>query len=369
MEIGFLDILILASIIQGFLLGGVILFSPFFKSSTNQYLGYTIVIIAISSLNNWFWELEQYPFVIDLLDFSLWQYLFPVTVTLFFIKATKSQLETWYKWLYAPFIVFTCINSLISLETHYQLYNLPLPNKSFLFGLFYQSIPYTSVSFALILIFWSLRMVFFRQHLTTPQSHKWIKSLWVFINTLLLCWATVELLKTTQDISATYMLTIVSLMVYWLIYKGLYQFKLANDQFEIQQIIQQRLEKNSPPIGHKAAENHTQSPHFEKFMELLTLEKIHHNPDLSRDDVANQLGISSGYLSQIINGTTGKKFPELINFHRIQDAKEMILDDEFRNYSLLAIGLEAGFKSKSAFYTTFKKETGQTPGEFKKSIK
>ena len=47
----------------------------------------------------------------------------------------------------------------------------------------------------------------------------------------------------------------------------------------------------------------------------------------------------------------------------------MISNPEYENYSLLAIGLEAGFTSKTTFYKAFKKVTGQTPNEYKNSVK
>ncbi len=47
----------------------------------------------------------------------------------------------------------------------------------------------------------------------------------------------------------------------------------------------------------------------------------------------------------------------------------MILNEQFDKYSLLAIGFESGFKSKTTFYNSFKKETNCTPREFKNKYK
>ena len=94
-------------------------------------------------------------------------------------------------------------------------------------------------------------------------------------------------------------------------------------------------------------------------------EKLYRNPDLNRDVVAEKLNMSVGYLSQLITASTDSNFTSLINNYRVADVKRMLLNTDFDKYSIVAIGLEAGFKSKSSFYSVFKKKTGYTPNEFK----
>nr|WP_246223704.1 AraC family transcriptional regulator [Fulvivirga kasyanovii] len=102
---------------------------------------------------------------------------------------------------------------------------------------------------------------------------------------------------------------------------------------------------------------------------LFEEENIYRNPNLSRADIAERLGISVGYLSQIINEQSDKNIPDYLNYYRVEEVKKMLLDPDFDQYSLLAIGFEAGFNSKTAFYTAFKKETGTTPANFKKEFR
>ena len=51
------------------------------------------------------------------------------------------------------------------------------------------------------------------------------------------------------------------------------------------------------------------------------------------------------------------------------DAKKMLENEEFDNYTVVAIGLESGFNSKTSFYQAFKKHTRQTPSEYKKFVR
>jgi len=53
----------------------------------------------------------------------------------------------------------------------------------------------------------------------------------------------------------------------------------------------------------------------------------------------------------------------------VEAVKEMMSDPEYANYTLLTMGLESGFTSKTTFYNAFKKATGKTPNAYKNSNK
>ncbi|MCT4699703.1 helix-turn-helix domain-containing protein [Tenacibaculum haliotis] len=192
------------------------------------------------------------------------------------------------------------------------------------------------------------------------RNEKWLKYLWIIFSLIIFYGVLLETYRFiySEKLPLTYLWSFSSVFIYWLIYKGLYQFKLSNDQYEIRTILKKRPSKSS---DFKVNEN----PHFQKLVILLEENKIHHNPNLSRDKVAEELEISSGYLSQIIKSNTSYSFTELVNSYRVKSVKEMIKSSTFNQYSLLSIGLECGFNSKTSFYTNFKKETGLTPNEFR----
>ncbi len=89
---------------------------------------------------------------------------------------------------------------------------------------------------------------------------------------------------------------------------------------------------------------------------------------VSLNSLAEQLGIPSRQLSQLINEKLDKSFYDLINFYRIEEAKRQ-LSDESGDKSILEIIYDIGFNTKSSFNRAFKKETGMTPSEFKQGKK
>lgn len=94
-------------------------------------------------------------------------------------------------------------------------------------------------------------------------------------------------------------------------------------------------------------------------------EQIYLNPKLNLNSLAKELGTNEKYLSQFINKTYNKNFSLFLNEFRIEFAKQTLVDIEFSNYTLEAIGALSGFNSKTSFNSTFKKITGETPSEYK----
>lgn len=95
-------------------------------------------------------------------------------------------------------------------------------------------------------------------------------------------------------------------------------------------------------------------------LEKLMLEKsLFKNPNLSLNDTAKELGISTHQLSQFLNNNIGKNFTTFVNEFRINEACEIMLSNE--KLTLESIGYDVGFNSKSTFFAAFKKHTGTTP--------
>jgi len=88
------------------------------------------------------------------------------------------------------------------------------------------------------------------------------------------------------------------------------------------------------------------------------------NPNISLTRMAKEINVPKHILSQYLNEKLGKSFTMFINELRIEKAKELLHTKS--NFTIEGIGYESGFKSKSTFFTTFKKITGQTPSEYKK---
>ena len=93
------------------------------------------------------------------------------------------------------------------------------------------------------------------------------------------------------------------------------------------------------------------------------------DPNLTLLQLATELGISTHYLSQIINEKFNLNFFDYINKYRVEEVKTKINDPKFENYSLLGIAFDSGFNSKSAFNRVFKKFTKLTPSQYKAAVR
>ena len=153
----------------------------------------------------------------------------------------------------------------------------------------------------------------------------------------------------------------ISVLVYWIGYVGLSKSQELKSRIELRKKRITNLKKVSL-LGN------SKSKTFHKIENYIINNKSYLNPHLSLKIISEELNLSEGYISQLINKTLNKNFTDYINSFRVEDATQMLSDEEYNNYTILAIGLESGFNSKSSFYSAFKKLAGKTPFEHKKGV-
>ena len=95
----------------------------------------------------------------------------------------------------------------------------------------------------------------------------------------------------------------------------------------------------------------------------------HLDPALTLQDLARASGVPPYQLTAILNGTLGQTFYEFVNRRRIEEAKRKLADPAFDHVKILAVALDSGFASKSAFNRVFRDITGLTPSAYRTSLR
>ncbi|PKP19533.1 MAG: hypothetical protein CVU05_11140 [Bacteroidetes bacterium HGW-Bacteroidetes-21] len=153
-----------------------------------------------------------------------------------------------------------------------------------------------------------------------------------------------------------------SLQVYFVAYKGLTQKTFIIDNEVSNQLEKPAKESTEMALDKKQTDEKVM---LEKFM----LDKNPYlNPELTLTDLASQIGMSRNELSGLINNVIGSNFYLFVNGYRIDHVKHLMQKDKHMQFTLLALAYESGFNSKSTFNAIFKKFTGLTPSEYRKTL-
>lgn len=375
------------AIFQGIVLGVVILKSSLFSSKSNKYLAYLLFALSMVLLNYVF-EIEgtfkSYP-LLRFLDYIEWIFLLPVFIFLFIINRIDDTIKNRQRayLYYIPFIYSSTFVIIYHLNDILGIYKI---TDSGIFIINILMLIQLLFAFIIILFppFYSYFMI---RHLKDPQEKRWVitllTTLYLLLSTWLITYMTgfffgIDISSTMSGLalSATF-------IMHWTAYIGIYKYKLAKNKEAVYHFINNDLviihpnpqaAESSITQENNTAEESRESItadnlYFQKLELLCKDEHIYTDSTLNREKVAEKLGISAGYVSQIVNTITGDNFAHYINQYRVEAVKEMISDPEYDNYNLLTMGLEAGFTSKTTFFKAFKKVTGQTPNEYKNTVK
>jgi AraC-like DNA-binding protein len=357
--------LILVGVIQGFVFALIWLFSKKYRSKSTYYLVALILVYSLSNFQFYLLDIGVFDTVTfyDLyhVPYSL---LMPAFMLLYGLSLIHGEVKINFKKraLFFPFLV------IIILGLYYK-YQLVIAQKPRGYSQFLETMhiwgEFIAIVYSLIII---LVLLFeinrakkkFHFSLTEiPPRLNWFKVLMIFNLFAILFWAYSEAAFYNESENYYYypLWIIVSIIIYWIGHGGIYKYGIAKEREQIRKKV---AEKYS--IAEVTTSKNDLISSFEKF---LITEGNFLNPQLTLDLVANELNVSSGHLSKTINTELQQSFKDYVNSLRVEKAKSFLSNPDFSNYTLVAIGLEAGFNSKSAFNASFKKITGFTPSEFK----
>ncbi|CAH0120200.1 putative response regulatory protein [Paenibacillus sp. CECT 9249] len=84
----------------------------------------------------------------------------------------------------------------------------------------------------------------------------------------------------------------------------------------------------------------------------------HYGEDITVEELAEQLHISTNYLRSIFRKVTGETFNQYVTRVRIEKAKDLLMEGKYYIYEIAEL---VGYKNVTYFSTLFKKYTGVTP--------
>ncbi|TZF81538.1 AraC family transcriptional regulator [Pedobacter sp. BS3] len=101
-----------------------------------------------------------------------------------------------------------------------------------------------------------------------------------------------------------------------------------------------------------------------KLEEKLEKHQLYRQKGLTIYMLATQLNVSTRNLSYLLNQHYKLRFNDFINIYRIRYVKQKIKEGFLSNLTIEALAEDAGFSSRSTFYTVFKRKTGMSPAEY-----
>lgn len=139
------------------------------------------------------------------------------------------------------------------------------------------------------------------------------------------------------------------------------ELKYANEEVTLKKLIQPKNKYGSL----KLANDKTTQLKIE-IEELIKNTNVLSDSDLNLTNFSEKLNEKEYLVSQVINTLYHKNFQDFINEHRVNYAQNLLKTNP--EYKIVHVALDSGYKSTVTFNRQFKKHTGMTPTEFKKSV-
>lgn len=355
-------------LLQGFLLAALLYFHPNSYRQVNKFLALYIMALCIVMAGPLFMKIAGWrkSFFFGPLPLLVGPFLY------LYVRSFKETIT--FKKVWPHFIMFVAYFAAIYFWTAYLVNKYPgvesVPGEALsspiafgLFGVRYtQLVAYYFLAKAALGTYQKSIQDEFSD--TSSINQDWVK--WLsggYLMIILISIATFAVMvKYPENFNLLYVITIAAATpyVYLATYKGITQPTLWQRQPEEKEINVTKLQAPRQSINEKKLEDI-----IARIMHVMNNEKLYQEPELTLQDLSARLEFPPHQVSQAINEGMKKTFYDLVNGYRVEEAKRLLLNESNRNYTILSVGFEAGFNSKTTFNTVFKKFTGLTPTDFR----
>ena len=366
MQISFLDILITFGLVLSLFLVVLILSSNSFRNDVHKYFALALISLNLSLTVTWF---EDYVPSNGALELISWPFLFPFAFLMYVLKAIKHPLGASRKiWvLFLPCVVISLFQ-LIDFVSGFDVFAWITGDDEESYLLLIELLGLASLIFTITLLLISFYMIRKAVNLY-DQERKWLQFNTLSILLFFGLWLFSDPIAILFDLPIwEYLLASLAIFLVITTYRGIH----ALNVFEQRRIIRGlQHEVNDKPTSSGDFTSRQSKKSLQKIAKLQVLmeeEQLYLNPNITRSLIAEKLELSDGYLSELIKNALDTNFNDLVNEYRVKHAISMFNSKQFDIFSIEAIGYESGFKTKSVFYTAFKKVTNQAPGNYRKTM-
>ncbi len=364
------NFLMIAGVIQGFIFNALTFFSRKKIEFPVLFLNLFVLFLSLNNLQSW---------LIDKGFVAFSDYTFPFYVLLapmfhaflVYYLGIESKRTPFFKLTALVFILELIARAVVV----YQLKEGVLNDEHLVW---YNAIEdAVTLCFSLFIFYHVLKVLFRYQKLydaiLSYDDLKWIKRLIQLGGVVLFLWGVAVLLNlVSETIKAPYsyypLRLGTSIFIYWIGYQGFFRFVILQERKGLRKKIRanQDVKSSQPVQPENTDKEHREAKFFDEMNAYVVNQQKYLDPYLSLEKLAEEMNGSVSSLSKLINTQSNKSFPDYINELRVEEAKKLLSDPSFEAYTIVSIGLECGFNSKSTFYTAFKKFTGQTPTQYRK---
>lgn len=183
------------------------------------------------------------------------------------------------------------------------------------------------------------------------RSHEWKQQYWLIIILMLYSLLTllidlVVLSELIDTANANFIQTMISVSFIYLVMSSI--FRVFHKSFAI------------TPLGNGLTTRDKEL--LAQIQTIIDTQHPYRDLQFNRGMLADMLGLTEQHLSKLINTHYKKSFSELMNYHRISEAKALLTQSD---KSITEISFDVGFRSITSFNRVFKDHTQLAPSKYR----